>query len=143
VVWPDGGIRILDCVVTHPAAASYVRDAAESGGSAAAKAEARKRADFRDIGEGSAYGFVPLAVESYGRMGAAASRFLSELGDLAAAGSRVSKAAFVRGVRRELSCALCKGNARMYYKSLSRIAVHVGRNYQPGCDEPVEDPGVV
>lgn len=140
VVWPDGGVRILDCVVTHPAAASYVRDAAEAGGSAAAKAEARKRADFAEVGEGSAFDFVPLAVESYGRMGVAASRFLSELGDLVEAAGRVSKAAFVRTVRRELSCALCKGNARMYYNSLSRIAARVGHNFRPGCDEPMEGP---
>ena len=53
----------------------------------------------------------------------------------------MSKAAFVRGVRRELSCALCRGNARMYYKSLSRIAMNVGSNYWPGADMPVEDPG--
>ena len=76
-------------------------------------------------------------------MGSAASRFLSELGDLAAGGgNRVIKAAFVRGVRRELSCALCKGNARMYYKSLSRIAVNVGSDFHAGCDAPQEDPGV-
>jgi hypothetical protein len=140
-VWPDGRVRIMDCVVTHPAAASYVRDAAETAGSAAAKAELRKRRAFEEFGEGSAYDFVPLAVESFGRLGSAASRFLSELGDLAAGeGNRVSKAAFVRGVRRELSCALCKGNARMYYKSLSRIAMNVGTNYRPGCDVPMEDP---
>jgi hypothetical protein len=140
VVWPDGRLRILDCVVTHPAAASYVRDAAEAGGSAAAKAETRKRTEFAEVGEGSAFDFVPLAVESYGRMGFAASRFLSELGDLVEASGRVSRAVFVRNVRRELSCALCKGNARMYYNSLSRVALHVGHNYRPGCDEPVEGP---
>ena len=143
VVWPDGRVRILDCVVTHPAAASFVREAAQTAGSAAAKAETRKRRAFQVFGEGSAYEFVPLAVESFGRMGLAASRFLSELGDLAAEGTRVSKAAFVRGVRRELSCALCKGNARMYYNSMSRIAVNVGNNYRPGCEVPVEDPGEV
>ena len=141
VPWPDGRIRILDCVVTHPVASSYVRDAAQAAGSAAAKAETRKRRALDEIGEGSAFEFIPLAVESYGRMGSAASRLLSELGDLAAQGSRVSKAAFVRGVRRELSCALCRGNARMYYKSLSRIAMNVGSNYWPGADMPVEDPG--
>ena len=67
-------------------------------------------------------------------------RVLSELGDLVETAGRVSKAAFVRTVRRELSCALCKGNARMYYNSLSRIAVHIGHNFRPGCDEPVEGP---
>ena len=70
-------------------------------------------------------------------------RFLSDLGDLVEAAGRVSKAAFVRTVRRELSCALCKGNARMYYNSLSRIALHVGHNFRPGCDEPVEGPDEV
>ena len=142
-VWPDGRVRVMDCVVTHPVAASFVRDAAEVAGSAAAKAELRKQRAFEEFGEGSAYDFIPLAVESFGRMGSAASRFLSELGDLAAGGgNRVSKAAFVRGVRRELSCALCKGNARMYYKSLSRIAVNVGSDFHAGCDAPQEDPGV-
>jgi hypothetical protein len=142
-VWPDGRVRVMDCVVTHPAAASFVHDAAEVAGSAAAKAELRKQRAFDEFGEGSAYDFIPLAVESFGRMGSAASRFLSELGDLAAGeGNRVSKAAFVRGVRRELSCALCKGNARMYYKSLSRIAVNVGSDFHAGCDAPQEDPGV-
>ena len=65
-----------------------------------------------------------------------------KLGDLVAQGGRVSKAAFVRRVRQELSCALCRGNARMYCKSLSRIAVNIGSNYWPG-DGPVEDPGFV
>jgi hypothetical protein len=123
-------------------AASYVRDAAQAAGSAAAKAETRKRRAFEEIGEGSAFEFIPLAMESYGRMGCAASRLLSELGDLVAQGSRVSKAAFVRRVRQELSCALCRGNARMYYKSLSRVAMNIGSNYWPG-DMPVEDPGFV
>ena len=141
VVWPDGGVRILDCVVTHPAAASYMRDAAEAGGSAAAKAEARKRADFEEVGEGSAFGFVPLAVESYGRMGVAASRFLSELGDLVETAGRVSKAAFVRTVRRELSCALCKRQLRACTTTPSRALLCMSYTTSgPGCDAPVEGP---
>ena len=116
---------------------------AEAEAEAAAKAETRKRRSLEEFGDDSAYDFVPLAVESFGRMGVAASRFLSELGDMAAQGGKVVKAAFVRGVRRELSCALCKGNARMYNKSLSRIATVIGSGYQPGCDIPVEDPSVV
>lgn len=142
-VMPDGRSIVFDCVVTHPAAASYVRDAAHTDGSAAAKAELRKQRAFDEFAPGSAYEFRPLAVESYGRLGTVASRFLSELGDIASQGSRVSKAAFVRGVKRELSCALCKGNARLYYKRLSSIASHIGSHYLPGCDTPVEDPGEV
>ena len=55
-------------------------DAAVTPGSAAEKAERRKRRSFEEFGEGSAYDLVPLAIESYGRLGLAASRFLSELG---------------------------------------------------------------
>ena len=142
-VMPDGRSIVFDCVVTHPAAASYVRDADHTDGSAAAKAELRKQRAFDEFAPGSAYEFRPLAVETYGRLGTVATRFLSELGDIASQGSRVSKAAFVRGVKRELSCALCKGNARLYYKRLSSIASHIGSHYQPGCDTPVEDPGEV
>jgi hypothetical protein len=137
---PSGRVAVLDCVVTHPAAASYVEDAAVTTGSAAAKAEARKRRDFRVLAAGSAYDFVPLSVESYGHLGVAASRFLSEVGELVAEGNRVSKTAFVRGVLRELSCALCRGNARMYLKSFSYVAQNVGTGFQPGVDVPVEDP---
>ena len=53
---------------------------------------------------------MPLAMESYGRLGREASRFLSDLGDIAASDGRLRKAAFVRSVRQELSCALCRGN---------------------------------
>lgn len=140
---PGGRAVVLDCVVTHPAAASYVMDAAVTPGSAAEKAERRKQRSFQEFGEGSAYDFVPLAIESYGRLGLAASRFLSELGDIAAEGGQVCKESFVRGVRRELSCALCKGNGRIYRAFLSSIAHSVGRHYRPGCDLPVQDPCVL
>ena len=61
---------------------------------------------------------MPLAMESYGRLGREASRFLSDLGDIAASDGRLRKAAFVRSVRQELSCALCRGNGGMYFDSL-------------------------
>ncbi len=144
-VMPGGRIAVLDCVVTHPAAASYVREAARTTGSAAAKAEHDKRREFRAHGENAGYDFVPLAVESFGRLGRAASRFLSELGDVASAGANglVSRAAFVRGARQELSCALCRGNARLYHESMFAIARAVGRSFLPGCESPEHDIGEV
>ena len=66
-------------------------------------------------------------VESFGRLGREAARFLSELGDAAAARGRVVKADFVRFAREELSCALCRGNARLYSRSLHELARVVGR----------------
>jgi hypothetical protein len=135
----DGRVTILDCVVTHPAAASYVSKAAREAGSAAEQAEKRKRQQIREFGEGSAFEFVPLACESYGRLGKEASLFISALGDTVESSGRGSKAAFVRNVRTELSVALCRGNARMYYATLGRVAQRVGRGCRPGCEVPCED----
>jgi hypothetical protein len=142
-VMPGGRVIVLDCVVTHPAAASYVRRAASTTGSAAAAAEHRKKQAFQEFGQGSAYEFIPLAVESYGRLGVEASRFLSTLGDLAAEGGGVSKERFVRNARQELSCALCRGNSHIYHRSLFAIARRVGRLFRPGCDVPIEEMGDV
>ena len=69
---------------------------------------------------------VPLAVEFSGRLGKEAAQFLNDLGDVAAADSCASKDTFVRIIRRELSCALCRGNARMYDRSLISVARVVG-----------------
>ena len=73
-----------------------------------------KRRNFNAIGHDVGYDFIPLAGESFGWWGLEASRFLSDLGDVAAAGGTASKATFVRSARQELSCALCRGNGRMY-----------------------------
>jgi hypothetical protein len=138
-VLPDGRVLVLDCVVTHPAAATYVQEASRTTGSAAAGAERRKRQQVRAFADGSAFEFTPLACESYGRLGLEASRFLSELGDIVESSGRGSKAAFVRNARTELSVALCRGNSRMYYSSLSLVAQRVGRGCRPGCVVPSED----
>ena len=62
---PGGRVIVLDCVVTHPAAAYYVRRAASTTGSAAAAADHKNKQAFQEFGQGSAYEFIPLAVESY------------------------------------------------------------------------------
>ena len=142
VVMPDGRIVVADVVVTHPAAPSHVAAAARTSRAAAEKAAKEKRRSFDQHGDGDGgYHFVPLAMETYGTLGHEASRFLSELGDAAAAGGRVSKEKFVRGMRQELSCALGRGVARGYYRALHRIPQHVGRQYMPGSEVPLEDPG--
>lgn len=140
-VMPEGRVVVLDCVVTHPAAASYVRAASRTAGATVLRAEQMKRRSFDSLGQGVGYDFVPLAVESFGRLGLEASRFLSDLGDVAAAGGTASKAAFVRSVRQELSCALCRGNGRMYNKYMFSFAQNVGRQFMPGCDLPLDEAG--
>ena len=135
---PSGRILAIDCVVTHPAAASYVKQAALKCGDAAERAEQRKRLQFKELDSG-AFEFRPFAIESYGRLGKEATRLISELGDAVEESGRGSKAMFVRNVRQQLSCALCRGNARMYHHALGLVTQRVGRGYQQGCDVLCED----
>ena len=137
-VLPDGRIVIIDVVVRHSAAPSYAREASRYDGAAARHAERLKRREFAHFADGAQYDFVPFAVESYGRLGPAAMGFLSALGDVAASGGHISKSAFVAGALKELSCALQRGNGRMYGHSLFRIARASGRQFRPGCEVPVE-----
>jgi hypothetical protein len=141
-VWPRSEhITMLDCVITHPAAASYVRRASRTSGAAAEQQEDNKIREHADFSQSDAYEFVPLAMESYGRLGLKASRFLSALGDEAARNGRVSKARFVRNARQELGCALCRGNNRAYHRTMQRIGRSVGCYYEFGSPEPIEDAG--
>jgi hypothetical protein len=142
-VLPAGRVVVLDCVVTHPAAASHRRAAARAFGAAAAKAAQGKVTAFRSHQGACDYEFVPLAVESYGRLGVDAARFLSQLGDIAAEDGRVSKERFVRSARQELSVALCRGNGHMYFRSTFEIAHRAGRAFLPGCVHPLDEAGDV
>ncbi len=133
VVMPDGRLIVADAVVTHPAGRADKARASRETGYAAAEAERAKWRDWNERGDGAGYEFVPLACESFGRMGRQAAGFLSQLGDVAAAGGRVSKSAFVRTAREELSCALARGNARMYGRAMAIVARSVGRAFLPGA----------
>ena len=97
---------------------------------------------FERLSDVAGYEFVPLAVESFGRLGKEAARLLNDLGDVAADGC-ASKDTFVRIVRQELSCALCKGNAQLYDRSLISVARGVGRGFSPGLDTAVDEAGDV
>ena len=87
--------------------------------------------------------FLPLAGESFGRLGRDASRILNDPGEVAASDGRASLSAFVRTVRQELSCVLCKGNARMYDRSLLTLARGVGRGFMPGLERAIDEAGDV
>ena len=121
----------LDCVVTHPAAPSNLPGTTHTAGFAAAQEEQLKHTDSEQFGQGVGYEFVPLAMEFFGRLGCDASRFLSELGNIAASDGHVRKGAFVQSMRQELSFALCCGNARIYFQSTVFIAQALGRQFMP------------
>jgi hypothetical protein len=63
----------------HPAAASFAVGAARAPGFAAAARDASKRRACRQVS--SALPFVPMSVESFGRLGAPALTLLGDLAD--------------------------------------------------------------
>ena len=137
VVLPEGRMDIVDVVVRHPACPSYAGRAARESGSAAMLAEREKRHDFDKFADGAQYGFRPFAAESYGCLGAEAIDFMRVLGDLASAGGRISKSAFMTRAYKVISVALQKGNGLMYGAALSNFARAAGRQFVPGMDAPV------
>ena len=78
---------------------------------AAAKAETDKLRAFELFVDVAGYVFLPLAGESFRRLGKEAARFLSDLSKVAASDVLASKSAFLKKVRQELSSTLCHYNA--------------------------------
>ena len=106
-----GGTIVTDVSVNHPAAQAYVRAAAEATGAAAARRDKEKMDKHRASAEGGACGFVPLSVETYGRMGAPAMQLLRDLAELASEGGAVDKQRWVQRALRKLSVGFMRGNA--------------------------------
>jgi hypothetical protein len=79
-------------------------------------------------------------VESFGLMSDAAMQLLHRLGDVAAAGGQVSKAAFVQGAVNEISVAMQRGNGMCYVRSMANLPRSLGRAFSPGCEVPLQDP---
>jgi hypothetical protein len=73
--------------------------------------DASKWRAYRQVS--SALPFVPMSVESCGRLGAPALTLLGDLADqtVQAGEPGLSRAAFISGAFRELSVALCRSNA--------------------------------
>jgi hypothetical protein len=109
-----------DVSVIHPAAASFAVGAARTPGFAAAARDASKRRAYRQVS--SALPFVPMSVESFGRLGAPALTLLGDLADQAvqAGGPGLSQAAFISGALRELSVALCRSGAFVATRAAGR-----------------------
>jgi hypothetical protein len=72
-----------------------------------------ERRAYRQVS--SSLPFVPMSVESFGRLGALALTLLGDLADqvVQAGGPGLSRAAFISGALRERSVALCRGNASL------------------------------
>ena len=81
--------------------------------------------------------FVPLAHETYGRMGRAAHALLNDLADRAFASGAVTKSTFVVGAYRELSVAMVKGNAPCFAQLAFKWARVAGGAFWPGIVPPL------
>jgi hypothetical protein len=131
----DAELCVADVSIIHPGASTYRQAAAATAGAAAAIRDTAKRAQYR-TGELSAYRFVPLSAETFGRLGKPFMALLSQLGDLAVTrgDGLLSKEQFVSGVIRELSVSLCKTNARLehgvggYFVKASGVCLRHGRS---------------
>jgi hypothetical protein len=131
------GLTVADVSVIHPAAATYVQ-AAQAAGGAAALREQAKRARY-ETADPNGYAFVPLAVETYGRLGKAAMELLNTLASAATAQGNLAKPSFVQNALRQLSIALCRGNGVMYRRGLAVLARAGGNSYMPGLVVPTSD----
>ena len=68
------------------------------------------------------YAFVPLSVETYGRMGKPAMEFLNTLATIASTEGSVDKDLFMTNALKELSIGLCRGNGVMYRRGVTALA---------------------
>jgi hypothetical protein len=120
----------VDITVTHPASYSMRSRASKEPGAAARVAEENKR---RVHGANtSGHTFVPFAIESYGRLGRAAVQLLNDWADAVACDVFFDRASYLVWMKRELSVALIKGNARMFRRYVGMLTQGVGQRFVAG-----------
>jgi hypothetical protein len=107
-------VAIVDVSVINPLSINSLSSAAALPGAAAARRDHQKRTAYAGV-EPNGYAFVPISVESYGRIGQPAMKLLRQLGDEAAGPGGITRASFVAGTLcDELSVGLCMGTFLMY-----------------------------
>jgi hypothetical protein len=122
----------VDVVVTHPASFSRRDRASREPGSAAKVAEDGKRSKH---GVGAVgHTFVPFAIESYGRLGLEALKLLNDWADTASGGGLFDRDSYLVWIKREISVALIKGNARIFRRYVGFLVQGVGQRFVHGCD---------
>jgi hypothetical protein len=140
VLFPAGGpfppSLTLRTNVIHPAAASFAGGATRNPGFAAAARDASNRRAYRQVS--SALPFVPMLVESFGRLWAPALTLLGDLADQAvqAGGPGLSRAAFISGLLRKLSAALRRGNTSLFLSGAYVATRAAGRTPMRGLARP-------
>jgi hypothetical protein len=122
----------VDVVVTHPASYSKRSRASREPGAAAKMAEASKRS-IHGVGT-VGHTFVPFAMESYGRLGLDALQLLKDWAGTASSGGVFDRDSYLVWIKRELSVALIKGNARILCRYVGFLPQGVEQGFVHGCD---------
>jgi hypothetical protein len=138
----EGQQCVGDVSVIHPGASTYCAVAAKTDGGAAARRDAAKTALYRGYGAGY-YRFVPLTVETFGRLGQPLMKLITDVSNQATqhGNGTFTREQFVTGVLRELSVCLCRRNASLE-RAVAGCFVRVsGGSYSPGLDQPTTEIG--
>ena len=107
-------LTVVDVLVAHPTAATYVNKAACTEGSAAAVRDLAKLAQY-ESSDPVGYAFVPLSTETFSRLGKPAMALLNKVVKCALAGGVAFKDGFVVNALHELSVRLCRGQLCFVY----------------------------
>ena len=89
------GVLVIDVSVVHPAAETYVQDAANMDGAVAAVRGACKVEKYSCGQAGGGYDFEPIIVTTYGRLGEPAFDLLTRLARIAATSGKVDEGKFI------------------------------------------------
>jgi hypothetical protein len=138
----EGQQCVGDVSVIHPGASTYCAVAAKTDGGAAARRDAAKTALYRGYGAGC-YRFVPLTVETFGRLGQPLMKLITDVSNQATqhGNGTFTREQFVTGVLRELSVCLCRRNASLE-RAVAGCFVRVsGGSYSQGLDQPTAEVG--
>jgi hypothetical protein len=138
----EGKQCVGDVSVIHLGSATYCAAAAKTDGGAAAQRDADKTSQYRRYGVGC-YLFVPLTVETCGRLGRP---FMDLLTDVSSWASQHSNGTFMReqfvsGVLRELFVCLCRRNAAIERAVAGCFMRVSGGCYSSGLARPTAEVG--
>ena len=131
-------LTVIDVLVVHPAAATYVNAAASAEGSAAAVRAQAKCVQYENSDPLDS-AFVLWSTDTFGRLGKPAMAMLNKLAECALAGGVVFKDGLVVNTFREISVRLCRGNCVLYKQSRYALACVSGKTFCADADKSTSD----